>query len=141
MAAVIAMTVVAFYGPKPAALGGLLGAAQHALGAVLGTAFRPRPVDVRGLRKWCCARRRWLAKDGGVTEGRQLAETVFGGDARSPTASSRYSGRLKRYVRARVPRERQPRKGADGGAGRAVAAYRAARRPSAAAASTTSKGS
>jgi hypothetical protein len=45
MAAVIAMTVVAFYGPKPAALSALFDAAQRALGAALGTAFQPRPVD------------------------------------------------------------------------------------------------
>jgi hypothetical protein len=44
MSAVVALTVVAFYGPKPEALGVFLGAVQGALGATLGTAFHPRPA-------------------------------------------------------------------------------------------------
>jgi hypothetical protein len=42
---VVALTVVAFYGPKPDALSALIGAVQHALGTALGAAFRPRPMD------------------------------------------------------------------------------------------------
>lgn len=45
MSAVVAMTVVAFYGPKPEALGAFIGAVHDALGAALGAAFHPRPVD------------------------------------------------------------------------------------------------
>jgi len=45
MAAVVARTVVAFYGPKPEALGAFIAAAQDALGAALGAAFQPRPVS------------------------------------------------------------------------------------------------
>jgi len=41
----VGLTVVAFYGPKPDALGALLGAVQQAFAAELGAAFRPRPVD------------------------------------------------------------------------------------------------
>jgi len=39
------LTVVAFYGPKPEPLRTLIGAVQQAFEAVLGAAFRPRPVD------------------------------------------------------------------------------------------------
>ena len=39
------LTVVAFYGPKPHALSTLIGAVQEALGAEVGSAFRPRAVD------------------------------------------------------------------------------------------------
>jgi hypothetical protein len=45
MSSVVATTVVAFYGPKPAALRTLIGTAQDALGQALGAAFRPRPID------------------------------------------------------------------------------------------------
>ena len=39
------LTVVAFYGPKPDALGALIGSVQQAFAEALGGAFRPRPVD------------------------------------------------------------------------------------------------
>ena len=39
------LTVVAFYGPKPDALGALIGSVQQAFAQALGAAFRPRPVD------------------------------------------------------------------------------------------------
>ena len=39
------LTVVAFYGPKPDALGALIGSVQQAFAESLGAAFRPRPVD------------------------------------------------------------------------------------------------
>jgi len=39
------LTVVAFYGSKPEPLGALIDTVQRAFGAVLGDAFRPRPVD------------------------------------------------------------------------------------------------
>jgi len=41
----VGLTVVAFYGPKPAALGALIGSVQQAFAEALGAAFRPRPVD------------------------------------------------------------------------------------------------
>jgi len=39
------LTVVAFYGPKPEPLAAFIDAVQRAFGAVLGDAFRPRPMD------------------------------------------------------------------------------------------------
>ena len=41
----VGLTVVAFYGPKPDALGALIGSVQQAFAEALGGAFRPRPVD------------------------------------------------------------------------------------------------
>jgi len=41
----VGLTVVAFYGPKPDALGALIGSVQQAFAEALGAAFRPRPVD------------------------------------------------------------------------------------------------
>lgn len=41
----VGLTVVAFYGPKPDALGALIGSVQQAFAQALGAAFRPRPVD------------------------------------------------------------------------------------------------
>jgi hypothetical protein len=41
----VGLTVVAFYGPKPDALGALLASVQQAFAGALGAAFRPRPVD------------------------------------------------------------------------------------------------
>ena len=40
----VGLTVVAFYGPKPDALGALIGSVQQAFAEAL-AAFRPRPVD------------------------------------------------------------------------------------------------